>query len=251
LIDQLHKSKCPFTGSATLLTQYVTPVWTLEGRKWDMRTYMLIASVSPLVAFWFPGELKVCTKPFELHSNDLLRHITNTALGREQTSDWSTFFWSPEKLPTDLKARFGAAEGARRFRKLKVDIINVLLAWLFAVKEKLSNCYGNSKTDTCYQLMGFDVTVSEDLQPVLLDSNTGPGLGLKPDWIWDKSYVASSEMAQIVATSLIAKNQKASCINWPKMHAWTRIYDASDSDFYEGESSSFLRLGECYSPSSK
>ena len=74
-----------------LLSQYVTPVWTIDRRKWDLRLYLLIASIEPLIVLWRPGYLQASMEPFRMGSSRVAVHVTNPQQGELMTTNWSEF----------------------------------------------------------------------------------------------------------------------------------------------------------------
>ena len=113
----------------------------------------------------------------------------------------------------------------------------VALQWLYAVKSSFHDDEENYKT---YQFMGFDLVLSKSLDVKLIDSNTGPGTCLKPDWLWRNHSKMATEMALIVSTLSLAKRYGRE-FSWPTFETWERIYDDGDPDFIP-----IMREGECY-----
>ena len=121
-----------------LLSQYVTPVWTIRGRKWDVRVYLLIVSTNPLVAMWRPGYLQSSMEQFYIKSKDPAVHITNPHFSQGKTKDWGEFLWHFEQtLLEDLQRQShpNAFAGLLRYKKLLGNMHSVILQWLYAVRK--------------------------------------------------------------------------------------------------------------------
>jgi len=53
----------------------------------DFRIYMMIASVNPLIVYYFDGFLRVSMNKYDLQSNDREVHLTNTELYKEKIKE--------------------------------------------------------------------------------------------------------------------------------------------------------------------
>lgn len=169
-------------------------------------------------------------------------------LAKTKTNDWSQFRWPLEELRRDLIEKRGAANGGAAYQRVLLSMKNVALQWLYAVKSYLKGeC---AEGPVCYQLIGFDLAVSANLDVKLLDSNTGAGMSLKPEWLWQQNSAMATQMANIISTVVIARNLSTT-ITWPQFDEWERIYDSSDvSSSFASEHPGLLQDGECYSASS-
>ena len=57
--------------------RYITNPLLLEGRKFDIRAYMLIASTEPFLILFHKGYVRLCCHEYEADNMDLGRHLTN------------------------------------------------------------------------------------------------------------------------------------------------------------------------------
>jgi hypothetical protein len=80
-----------------LAQQYITNPLTLsnffkkDGRKFDFRIYMLIASVDPLILYYHDGFLRVSLLTYDKNSTEKSVHFTNTALSKNIYKDPTKF----------------------------------------------------------------------------------------------------------------------------------------------------------------
>ena len=49
----------------------------LEGRKFDIRAYMLIANTSPYLLLYHKGYVRLCMYEYEMDASNLTAHLTN------------------------------------------------------------------------------------------------------------------------------------------------------------------------------
>lgn len=57
--------------------RYIQNPLLLEGRKFDVRSYLLIACTMPYMIFFGHGYARLTLSPYDLHSRDLSSHLTN------------------------------------------------------------------------------------------------------------------------------------------------------------------------------
>nr|VZI21537.1 unnamed protein product [Spirometra erinaceieuropaei] len=60
-----------------ILQRYIDKPLLLDGRKFDIRCYLLIVSSMPFLVLFHPGYVRVCTRKYDVNSPDLLVHLTN------------------------------------------------------------------------------------------------------------------------------------------------------------------------------
>jgi len=104
------------TRTSSIGQLYVTnPALLTGGKKFDVRTWVLVAHVDPLVVFHADGFARVSARAFSIADEDPMAHITN-AHGQEATSGHFRTF---DSLPGELAAAYGwpADYFARTFRE--------------------------------------------------------------------------------------------------------------------------------------
>lgn len=63
--------------------RYIDDAILINNRKFDMRAYLFIASLDPLIVLFHKGVIKISVNEFDLNSTDESRHITNVAKIKE------------------------------------------------------------------------------------------------------------------------------------------------------------------------
>ena len=166
------------------------PPLLLRGKKFDLRIYVLITSVSPLCAFINDeGLARFCTENYQAPTNQNINHVfmhlTNYSLNKR----------SPGFVHTDDIS--GINEGSKQtfaslFLELEqagycIDLIKnnikeLLAKTLIAIQAGLCNHFESQlqaakiKKIKCFHIIGVDVLLTEDCKAWLLEINANPSL---------------------------------------------------------------------------
>jgi hypothetical protein len=85
---EAHMMRMRRTGRVFVMQQYLdAPLLLADGRKWDLRLYVVITSVEPLQAYMYnEGFARFCTHKYDRNAQDKVSHLTNTAVAARQSS---------------------------------------------------------------------------------------------------------------------------------------------------------------------
>ena len=162
------------TWKKAILQQYIPNPLLLKGHKFDMRAYVLIASVEPFRAYFCMGYCRLSVAPYDLDgASDLFMHCTNASL-QKQHPDYKAFnetvgsIWSMADMEKDLKA--SQKVGPQFLSQLEANMRSILQTVLQAACPKLA------KTAGCFDLLGADFFLDDQLNVHLLEINTNPAL---------------------------------------------------------------------------
>ncbi|XP_030623588.1 protein polyglycylase TTLL10 [Chanos chanos] len=161
---------------ARIVQQYIQNPLLLKGRKFDVRSYFLIACTSPFMVFFRHGYVRLTCDLYNPNSSDLSAHLTNQYMQKKnplyselkEETVWSMArfnayvnekFMEPKNLPRDWV--LGAF--ARRMQQ-------VMMQCFLAVKAKLDRKLGY------FDLIGCDFLIDEDFKVWLLEMNSNPAL---------------------------------------------------------------------------
>ena len=169
-----------------IVQRYLHKPHLLDGRKYDLRLYVLQSSIKPLRLYLFrEGLVRVCTSKYACkpsNYNELTMHLTNYAINKE-----SDDFVQPSGVEDDeankltvttLMARL-AAEGAD-VDALWEAIGELVVKTMVSVQPHLEHTYytARQRSDdvgySCFELLGFDVLFDHKLRPYLLEVNHSP-----------------------------------------------------------------------------
>lgn len=163
-----------------VVQRYIERPLLLQGRKFDMRAYCLVARTEPHLWFFHPGYCKVALDPYDLTadlSSDGARfsHLTNACVQRThpdyRTSHRGQHIWSEAAAETELSGsgRWPASEGP--FWPTFHDQMKRVMAHLFrASLQSLERRRGY------FDLLGFDFMFDESFGLHLLEVNSNPAM---------------------------------------------------------------------------
>lgn len=176
------KSQQPGAPTETFVVQrYIDNPYLVAGRKFDLRIYVLVTSFHPLKA-WLAREgfARLCGRLFDLENiGDNRVHLTNIAIqlkaGRDAGDDPGTMKATGEKSDckwalSKLRDYLVTHHGADVVENLMQRIAGVIMASLLAVQPAMM------QDRNCFELYGYDILLSDDLRPWLLEVNASPAL---------------------------------------------------------------------------
>ncbi|XP_041062943.1 protein polyglycylase TTLL10-like [Carcharodon carcharias] len=159
-----------------VVQRYIVKPLLLEGRKFDVRSYFLIACTAPFVAFFHHGYAKSTCNIYDPFSDDLTSHLTNQFMQRKNplyNEMKEETIWSMEQLNDYINKRY------MKERHLPKD-------WVFTVfarrmQEIMTICFNiaKSKLDSklgYFDLLGCDFIVDQNFKVWLLEMNANPSL---------------------------------------------------------------------------
>ncbi|CAL5978122.1 Tubulin_tyrosine ligase-like 2 [Hexamita inflata] len=139
-----------------LVQQYVVNPLLLYNRKFDLRIYVLLTPSALFVSHFSFG--RFCRLDFDLSNEDEQAHLTNACINHL-------------KLNTvNIKSALSSIYSKTQINALSHDIIELLVHTVSASLFEL-----NFKPQM-FELFGFDVLITDKLQPVLMEVNSSPSL---------------------------------------------------------------------------
>lgn len=158
-----------------VVQKYIENPLLVDGRKFDIRAYMLVVCMKPYLVVYHPGYVRMCLNKYttENFSKDKLTHLTNNSVQKNHP-DYKTqkeqSIISVDALIDDLLTT--GRIGSRDEYKAKVDLkIQEIMKLVFTmISDKLDRKFG------CYELFGFDFMIDDQLNPQLIEINTNPAL---------------------------------------------------------------------------
>jgi len=184
----MEKVDRPITA---LVQQYITNPLLMDGKKFHLRLYLVIANVSPLRLLAFKeGLLLTAAKNFTTdpqHYQDLQVHLSNSAMSNgtvtPHTSKTVSQFWDwlahqhsthkNDKVPSqsELWRRISNVLGKVGFSSQVHHDVPVSANFKRAVERGDLH-----RSSSCFDVFGADIMFDNDFNPILLELNNGPEL---------------------------------------------------------------------------
>lgn len=174
-------------GEHLIAQKYETKPYLLDGLKFDLRVYVLVAGCDPLRVYVYKeGLARFATSEYSAPNKKNLAntfmHLTNYAINKQNPEFKENALEGPEEA--------GHKQSLRHvFERMKKNGANVDELWrqikLIAVKTlciaqpQLAHCYRTAQPDEqhnqmCFELLGLDILVTSECKPLLLEVNHTP-----------------------------------------------------------------------------
>ena len=173
-----------------IVQSYIQNEWTFQGHKCDLRVYVLVASVEPLIVYYHDGIVRTAAGLHnEENFDESKAHLTNVSQNKANRTQWE-----PVKTFTQLGQELQSYVGKRRrqqpqqeHRQLPMEDVEKnplqhvrnqikrILGFVFAAfRDRIS--LEKIPVDNAFALMGADFVIDADLKVWLLEMQLGPQL---------------------------------------------------------------------------
>ncbi|XP_067826386.1 probable beta-tubulin polyglutamylase isoform X3 [Heptranchias perlo] len=159
-----------------IVQRYVVKPLLLENRKFDIRSYFLIACTSPYVTFFRHGYAKLTCNEYNPNSDDLTDHLTNQFIQKKNPlyNDMKEdTIWSMERLNDYINEKYMEAKRLPKdwvFTILTKRMQQIMTQCFIATKARLGNKLGY------FDLLGCDIMIDQNFKVWLLEMNSNPSL---------------------------------------------------------------------------
>ncbi|XP_072831783.1 inactive polyglycylase TTLL10 isoform X2 [Vicugna pacos] len=166
----------PRVPQARVVQRYIKNPLLLDGKKFDVRSYLLIACATPYMVFFGHGYARLTLNLYDPCSSDLSGHLTNQFM--QKKSPLYMLFkedtvWSMEHLNRYINDKFCETKGLPRdwvFTTFTKRMQQIMAHCFLAVKSKLECKLGY------FDLIGCDFLIDENFKVWLLEMNSNPAL---------------------------------------------------------------------------
>lgn len=168
LVSELHN---------VIIQKYADKPCLYKGKKFDLRVYMLIGCVKPYLVLYNPGYCRISLNDFTLDDFNTpegkITHMTNNSVQKKHPE----FKDRKEETIIELDTLWNylietnVIKDKEEFDGKVTNKIKEIMRIIFLqVKDKLDRTYG------CYELLGWDFLLDENLNPSLIEININPAL---------------------------------------------------------------------------
>ncbi|XP_072334095.1 protein polyglycylase TTLL10-like isoform X2 [Scyliorhinus torazame] len=159
-----------------IVQRYLHKPLLLEGRKFDVRSYLLIACTSPHMIFFRHGYVKLACNKYDPYSDDLTSHLTNQFVQKKNplySEMKEDTVWSMEHLNDYINENYMESKNLPKdwvFTVFEKRMRKIMIQCFLAVKGKLECKLGY------FNLLGCDFMVDQNFKIWLLEMNANPSL---------------------------------------------------------------------------
>jgi len=160
-------------GSTRVLQKYIERPLLVEGKKFDLRCWVLVTDWNPLT-IWLYDECiaRFCSDPWNLsHIGNRFAHLSNVSVNKDRysrTDGAADQVWSSQAMAAHLAKITGRPDVWEKEVQPKIkDLIAVALR---SAQAEITNRKGS------FELYGFDIMLDDRLHPWLLEINLSPDL---------------------------------------------------------------------------
>eukprot|EP00927_Polykrikos_kofoidii_P074103 TRINITY_DN70067_c0_g1_i1.p1 TRINITY_DN70067_c0_g1~~TRINITY_DN70067_c0_g1_i1.p1 ORF type:complete len:513 (-),score=66.54 TRINITY_DN70067_c0_g1_i1:140-1588(-) len=167
-----------------VVQRYLSDPLLIGGKKFDLRLYVLVTSYAPLVVYMYrSGFARFSHTRFTMDLTDLSNavvHLTNVAVQKhcENYDDKRGGKWDLHHLKLYLTAQEGPEKVENLFRAIQ----DVILFSLLSVQKVMI------QDKHCFELYGYDIMISSDFKPWLIEVNASPSLSANTPNDYDMKF---------------------------------------------------------------
>ncbi|XP_075697093.1 inactive polyglycylase TTLL10 [Rhinoderma darwinii] len=204
--------KLPSKGSqARVVQRYIPNPLLLEGKKFDIRSYLLIASTIPYFVFFRHGYVRLTCNPYDPKSDDLTGHLTNQYMQKKNplyNELKEETVWGMERFNSYINENFAEGKGLPQDWVLNTftkRMQQIMIHCFLSVKSKLECRRG------FFDLIGCDFLIDDDFKVWLLEMNCNPALHTNCEVLKDVIPSVVIETLDL-ALEIFNKSIKVKCI---------------------------------------
>lgn len=173
---QLPRWKEQFPDLEEVVVQtYLPNPFLINGFKWDMRTYVLVTSIHPLRAYMFrDGLVRFASTKYNPKGKD--GALTNTSLNKKKGMSVEDLTWPFPKVYRWMQNNDGQPD--LLWKRIEHAVSQMLLSAEPGFVKEFQNLKRGYTCANCYQLLGVDVIVDDELVPRVIEVNGEPSMQL-------------------------------------------------------------------------
>ena len=250
------------------IAQECIPPYLIDGLKFDFRVYALVTSVDPLRVYVYKdGLARFCTEPYEdpnpKNLGESYKFLTNYALNKTNKKFEQFHDGRGHKRSITCVLKQMLANGVN-VDKLWSEIEDIIVLTVIIGQPFMSHNYHSSikaqdGKSRCFEILGFDIIIDNNLKPWVLEVNHSPSLAcdsdfdaqIKEDLITEalkildlntifRSRVINIEKERTYQRINGIKQTEIPCLFYPdresrvaKTTGWRQVYPCSNSTIYD------------------
>ncbi|CAG9330520.1 ttll-11_12 [Blepharisma stoltei] len=234
-----------------VVQEYLKHPFLIEGLKFDLRLYVLVAGCDPLRIYLHKeGLARFATESYVKPSGQNLAkqcmHLTNYAINKNSEN----FVFNEDPANDDIghKRSLTATmklleEMGHNTAKLWEDIKEIIIKTLCSVQPFLSHTYRACQPDDpfngmCFEILGFDIILDKKLKPWLLEVNHSPSFTTDSPLDWKIKFQVISEAMTLLN---INTDNKKIYLSKQRQDILKRALGKKNADFKDQKKEEILR----------
>lgn len=160
-----------------IVQRYITNPLLLDGRKFDIRVYLLVASTRPFNVFFHTGYLRLTVGQYDNNSDDMNTHLTNQYMQKKHPNYKETMqdtVWTMQQLQ-DYLIKEGHLDRLGLGHDWVMKDLNERLKTLSLTVFKSAQSSLAPRIGY-FDLFGLDFMLDDNLNTWLIEVNTNPAL---------------------------------------------------------------------------
>ncbi|XP_067943435.1 tubulin polyglutamylase TTLL11-like [Watersipora subatra] len=180
-----------FTPNMTHAVQeYITNPLLIEHTKFDLRIYAILLSLNPVSIYMSQeGLARFCTvqykEPTNKNMHEPYMHLTNYSLNKfsEKYIHTDRLTDGSKRTATSVLTQIerSGQDADAVWADIEQVVIKTLLAVLPEIQIASSHAIKSDNRVRCFQILGFDILLTDSLKPILLEVNANPSLSMTFD----------------------------------------------------------------------
>ena len=187
------------TKKQFLITKYITNLDLINNKKYDLRLHVLVSGLKPLRIYLNKEYIiRIATKNFSLDIKNMKNkfvHLTNTGLNLKNVD-----FINPDRTNIQNSNMWNTNTYLNYLKNKKIDsnkinnkIKDIIIKSIISIYQNLINEENKNNLNDInfYEILGFDILMTNDYEPILLEINTSP------------SVIYHNEIDKFIKTNLV------------------------------------------------
>ncbi|XP_059906475.1 tubulin polyglutamylase TTLL11 isoform X2 [Gadus macrocephalus] len=172
-----------------VVQEYVQRPLLIDKLKFDIRLYVLVKALEPLQIYIAKeGLTRFCTEPYQepnqKNLSHVFMHLTNYSLNVQSDNFVHSDSQSTGSKRTFSSVLYRLASKGVDIKKVWSDVISLVIKTVIALVPELKVHYQadippGKPGPTCFQILGFDILLTKNLKPVLLEVNSNPSMRIE------------------------------------------------------------------------
>ncbi|KAJ3216280.1 putative tubulin polyglutamylase ttll9 [Dinochytrium kinnereticum] len=179
---------------AYIVQRYIDNPYLIGGKKFDIRTYVLVTSYYPLVVYIHRnGFCRFSNHQFTMNVKDISNlyiHATNVAIQKHSPNydGEKGCKWLLRNLKTFLVSKHGTGPVNDLFTEMEALIVRSLMS----VQKVMIN------DKHCFELYGYDILIDDNLKPWLLEVNASPSLTAETQFDYELKHAMLNDAFDVI-----------------------------------------------------